>query len=739
MTGPADEVVIATKLFAPAPRTSPVERHRLYDRMRGGLGAPITLVDAPAGWGKSTLAADWLRHDGVRAGWVSLDRADDDPHRFWRYLLLAATGVESGTGEAALRRLDARGSDVERDVVPTFLNETAALRSDLVVVLDDYQLVTNPEVHRSVAALLERCPPRLHLMLLTRSDPPLPLSRLRVRGELVEVRADQLRFTVDEADDFVNERLGLSLSRADVERLVVRTEGWAAGLQLAALRLTDGADPSDFIARFTGADRHVVDYLGEEVLAIQPAPVCEFLLQTSILDRFCSPLCEAVTGRSDSADLLDDVYRSNLFLIPLDEERRWLRYHQLFRDILRHELARTAPEQVSELHRRAARWHTDAGDDAAAIRHSIAAGELASAATLVSAAWRRHFNTGQWETVRNWLDALPPELVSSRPELTIARVWIALDTGRLDEVDRALGAAAESAPLDGHVAVLRALHTYKVGDLTAASRQLRVLTPDRGDRFVDTVHCLLSGVTALWRGCIDEAVTVLGEAVRLADDDRNRLAYVYAQGCRALAVLAAGDHRTAEDLTRDAEAAVERTLSDGHFVAMFPALARARLAIARAEWDTANASAQPCAELAQRGAGRIEQAAAYLTATTAARAAGTDASGAGADASGAGALLVQARRLMRQCADPGPVLVAWLTREQRQSVRSDPGPTGEELTDRELAILRLLPGPLTQRELSSALFVTPNTLKTHLRAIYRKLGAQSRGDAVVRARSYGMI
>src|SRR6516164_6175048 len=374
VTADASEVVIATKLFRPNPRHQTVERTRLHDLLRQGCTLPLTLVVAPAGWGKSTLVADWLRHDQVAAGWVSIDGGDDDPKRFWRYLLLAAAQAAPGAGGAALRRLDAAGSDVLRDVLPTFVNEMTSSDAPLVLVLDDYHLVTSAQVHESVSTLLDRCPPQLHLVLITRADPPLPLSRMRVRGELAELRAEDLRFSPGEAAEFFTGRLGSQLPERDVLRLLARTEGWAAGLQLAALRLRDRADPSAFIDRFTGADWHIVNYLGEEVLTSQTPLVREFLLVTSVLNRMCAPLCDALTGRSDGAELISEIHRANLFLIPLDDERRWFRYHHLFGGLLRHELTRTAPQQPSVLHKRAAQWYVSHGDPAEGIGHAIASG-----------------------------------------------------------------------------------------------------------------------------------------------------------------------------------------------------------------------------------------------------------------------------------------------------------------------------------------------------------------------------
>jgi LuxR family maltose regulon positive regulatory protein len=732
MTAGPQEVVIATKLFAPSPRQEPVSRPRLYARLREGLRVPLTLVVAPAGWGKSTLVSGWLRRDDVTTGWVSLDSGDDDIKRFWRYLLLAADRAGAELGTAALRRLDAPGTDVLRDVLPVFINDLAAATADVVIVLDDYHLVTKPQVHESVATLLDRCPSQLHLIMSTRSDPPLPLSRMRVRGNLVEVRADHLRFTVDEGAALLNGELGLALSPNDVHRLVLRTEGWAAGLQLAALRLADRTDRSEFIARFTGADRHLVDYLGEEVLANQPEHVRDFLLRTSVLNRMCPELVDALTGRDDGALLLEEIYRANLFLTPLDDELVWFRYHQLFRGILRHELGRIAPDDPSELHARAARWYAERGDVTEAVGHAIESRDAVLAGGLVAEAWRPEFNAGRLQTVQTWLDALPAETVSADVELSAAQVWLALDAGRLDDVAAPLEAAELAMPGDVHLGVLRALYTYKRGDLGAAAVLAASIERQAGDPFVSTVHSLMTGVTALWSGESERSGDLLRDAAAHALRDDNRLAHIYARGCLALLAVQSGDLPAAELLVRDVDAEVEQTLSDAHFVAMFPALARARLAAVSGQWAEALPAAMTAVELAGRGAGRLEVVAAELTAAMVARGAG--------DETAPGQWLAEARTVLRQCADPGPVLLAWQAAEQRGHRPAEPSRgIVDPLTEREQAILRLLPGPMSQRELATSLFVTANTLKTHLRAIYRKLGAESRGDAVARARSLGLI
>ena len=369
-----------------------------------------------------------------------------------------------------------------------------------------------------------------------------------------------------------------------MHRLLDRTEGWAAGLQLAALQLQDRADPSAFIERFTGADWHIVNYLGEEVLTSQPPRLREFLLVTSVLNRMCAPLCNALTGRDDGAELISEVNRANLFLIPLDDERHWFRYHHLFGGLLRHELARTAPEQPPALHQRAAEWYESNGDPAEAITHAIASGNPALSKELITAHWRQHFNAGQLETVRRWLDALPAGAVAEDASLAAARVWVALDTGRLEQVGAALDDAESSVPPDTQLMVLRALHLYKAGDMAGAAsgcgRSPR--TPATHSSPRSTGSCTAP------RRCGSGTWTAPGnwspEAARRAEADGNRLAYIYAEGYLALMALMRGNVALAASLLRDAQSAVGRTLSDSHFVAMFPALAGARLAAQRGDW-----------------------------------------------------------------------------------------------------------------------------------------------------------
>ena len=361
-------------------------RPRLSGRLDRGTGLKLTLVSAPAGFGKTTLVTEWLAAGpggGRRAAWLSLDRADNDPVSFWTYVIAALRTVAPGVGEGALALLQAPRPPAVETVLTVLLNDLGAAAGDIVLVLDDYHVVDAGEVQDQMAFLLDHLPPGLHVVIASRADPALPLARWRVRGELAEVRAAELRFTGEEAAAYLNEMMGLRLAARDVAALAGRTEGWIAALQLAALSMQGRDDVAGFIAGFAGDDRYVVDYLAEEVLQRQPGPVQDFLLQTCILGRLSGPLCDAVTGRDGGKAMLAALDRGNLFLVPLDDRRRWYRYHHLFGDVLQARLLDERPGQVPDLHRRASAWYQQNGEPSQAISHALAAEDFGRAADLV--------------------------------------------------------------------------------------------------------------------------------------------------------------------------------------------------------------------------------------------------------------------------------------------------------------------------------------------------------------------
>lgn len=459
--------LLATKLRAPRPRAGLVPRPRLTARIAEGLLRQLTLVSATAGFGKTTLLSEWIHRKDEssdspgsrsafsippsRMAWLSLDKDDNDPVRFWTYVIAALSILKQEIGRSALALLHAMPLPNAREVdgppvglepiVTSLINDLVSIDEACALVLDDYHAIEAPAIHESVSFLLDHLPACLHLIIASREDPPLSLARLRARDLLIELRNADLRFTTDEAAAFLNEVMKLRLTDEEVAVLEARTEGWIVGLQLAALSVRQRPDAKNFIAAFTGSHRFVLDYLIEEVLGRQPEPIQSFLLQTSILNRFNAALCEAVTGRADSQSVLERLDTANLFLVSLDDERRWYRYHQLFAELLRNRLSRLQPDRIPDLHRRACDWHERNGRVADAIGHAIAMQDWERAADLLEHASRRTWMPwmqGEIGAMLKWLKALPPDLVRARPRLCLAYAWAVLDPGQIDRVEQYL-------------------------------------------------------------------------------------------------------------------------------------------------------------------------------------------------------------------------------------------------------------------------------------------------------------
>jgi LuxR family maltose regulon positive regulatory protein len=429
------DVLVATKFHVPPAGFVP--RPSLLARLAQGIGRGLTVVCTPAGFGKTTLLGEWARRSRRPVAWLSLDTGDNDPARFWRYVATALEGVRPGTCAPVAALLSGPQSPPLEAVVVAVINQLAVVPGEgaVTLVLDDYHLIEAAAVHDSVRFLLERLPPGLRLVLASRADPPLPLARLRANGQLAELRAGDLRFTLAETAAFLREAIGLELPVASVAALQERTEGWAVGVQLAALSLQGHADPAGFVESFAGSHRFVLDYLTEEVLARQPEQVMGFLLETSVLERLSGPLCDAVCGRAGSQALLESLERANLFLVPLDEVRSWWRYHHLFADLLRTRLAHERPERLPELHRAAAAWHEAHGFADDAVRHALAAGEAAWAARLVERHVEALLRRSEGATLGRWLAALPTESIRARARLCLAQAISAVVAGRLELVE----------------------------------------------------------------------------------------------------------------------------------------------------------------------------------------------------------------------------------------------------------------------------------------------------------------
>lgn len=451
--------LLTTKLYVPPLQPGLVSRPYLLKRLVAGQRCKLTLISAPVGFGKTTLLVEWLYGQTsdsdpnlrasaslptplaspfeMRAGgqanpyssipgvaWLSLDENDNDPARFWTYVIAALQTIRPGIGEAALAILHAPEPQPDEDVLTMLINDIAAADLTGILVLDDYHLITTPAIHHSLTYWLDHLPPRLHLVIASRADPPLPLARLRARGQLAELRAADLLFSPAEVTTYLNEVMDLRLSAEDVQTLAARTEGWIASLYLAALSLQRRADKHTFVATFAGSDRYIVDYLVTEVLHQQPPHLQAFLRQTAILDRLNGSLCDAVTGGDDGQAILEHLGQANLFIIPLDRQREWYRYHHLFADLLRYHLSQSAgPQDIAQLHSRASNWYERRGLIDEAVHHALAAADLARLADLIEAHALTTIFASNALTVLTWLQVLPEELIRSRPHLGVARAW----------------------------------------------------------------------------------------------------------------------------------------------------------------------------------------------------------------------------------------------------------------------------------------------------------------------------
>lgn len=742
----ARAVLLATKLHVPAIGAQLVHRGALLDALSAGRRRKLTLLSAPAGWGKTTLLAQWALGAGEaeRFAWLSLDSSDNDPVWFWMYVVAALQKVRPGMGIRAIELLR-MGADPVQVVLPTLLNDLDTIASPVVLILDDYHLVVGRALHEQLAFFISRMPANLHLVLATRSDPMLPLARLRASGELAEVRTDDLRFLPIEADHLLNDVLELGLAPKDIQLLHRRTEGWVAGLYLAALSLAGRADTATFIRTFAGDNRHIVDYLMAEVLDGQPPHLRSFLLRTSVLGRLSGALCDAVLQTSGSASVLQKIERENLFVVPLDTSRHWYRYHQLFGELLHTELRRTEPDLVADLHRRAATWFEAEGLIDEAVRHLLAAGDIARSADLIAADWVDEFNGGGVSTVSGYLDLLPEETVLQDPRLSVARARIALSVGQLDDAaewieaveSRSAADTADGRAISAQVVVLRAIHSFKTADVAGALETARrAITLDLGEAPLGraSAYCIY-GAALYFSGNTPEAQAAFRRAVKLAEKVDDRRARTYALGHLALISAEHGQLAEAERQIRRASGS-SRDLTDAeHLVDVVVSLATAKVLRMRGDANAAAPAADMAVKSARQGGALLEVAMALLIRAEIFEDLG--------DHENAKASLEEVATLVCGCADAGiaPTLLAAAQRSAgvAASSRNESCMAGEELTPKELEVLRLLATRLSRREIGERLYVSLNTVKTHQRAVYRKLRVEHRGAAVSRARELGLL
>ncbi|MEO1061955.1 MAG: LuxR C-terminal-related transcriptional regulator [Actinomycetota bacterium] len=716
--------LIETKLQAPTVPRHLVRRPRLDELLDRALieRHRLVLVCAPAGSGKSTLLAANLGNRGDELAWLQVEDSDADPARFWSYLVMAIDRARPGVGEVVVPTIVSTGGEPDA-VVPVLVNTLDAAHDPLVVVIDDYHLIDNPAIHAGLERLIERCPEHIRIVIATRTDPLFRVGRLRVRGQLTEIRAGDLRFDAHEASDLLDTPL---LDQDMLHELCDRTEGWAAGLVLAGLSLHGLDDATEFIAGFGGDDQLVVEYLTDELLASIAADDRQRLIETSILERLTGPLVDAVTGSTDGGAWLRRTAASNQLLVGLDRTGTSFRYHHLLRDLLRLEAEHQIPDRLPGLHLAAAAWHHEHGDTYAAIEHYISAGELVTAGDLIAIHATALLNGGQIFTVLRLLDRLG-DLPERHSRSALVRGWINLTTGRFAGARHYYDIAARlDDGTDANLAASLGIMVHLAeGDLESAlSIAGRMAEPTESTQAI--------GLAAVhtWAGRFDDARRYVAIARELGISEPSDYAASVAPGLAAVVDLES-DARTSA--AAHAETSLEH--ANGHGVAESPQLAISHAVLARTSSDeqVRTAAAERAVQLARRAPEPFTSG--YVFAVVGDTACEHD------DPVGT-ELLNEARAAVDRCLDPGIVGRALARIESRHGVAARSAtPLGlvEDLTDRELAVLRYLPSKLSQREIAGELYVSLNTVKTHCKAIYRKLGVDGRTTAVQAARDHGLL
>ncbi len=660
------------------------------------------------------------------------------------YVIEALRSVLPGIGEASVAMLRAPGVNLVDEALPPLVNELADVPEQLVLVLDDYHVIEDERIHEGMASLIEHLPATLRIVMTSRVEPPLRIGTLRARAQLNEIDAVQLRLSLSEAESMLNDVHGLGLTPETVKRLHERTEGWAAGLYLAVLSMRGREDPRSFVASFTGSDRRVVDYLAAEVLGEQREAELQFLLHTSVLDRFCAPLCAAVTGAQDSRAMLDWIGRVNYFLIPLDPRHEWYRYHHLFGELLRHELERREPGRAAELHRLAGRWFLDAGMVSEAIGHLTEAGEFDAAAELIDNHWLAFTNAGRRETVARWMDHLPHGYIAGDGRLCLVQARTALTVGERGEVLRWVDLATQ-APINNpgddvevaeEVTVIRAAACQLLGDMRQAEQLAQRLAPLDGSSIWHSLAACLLGTSARSFDATDDAQALFETAIKLGSSSQNFIVSMIALGRLALIAADRGDWR---GCTAKIEAAFDVVRTNGlaeYWICSSAHIARGRLFRHDRRPTEARAELERAVSLARRGAGPVELSYAMTMLAELRRELG--------DRPGARELVLESRELLTRCPEPG-TLAPRLVEQSETSLRLVVDLSGarpvvtDELTAREQSVLGLLPSGLSAREIGDELGISRDTVKTHTKRIYQKLGVSSRRSAVARGRELGLL
>ena len=736
-------ILVGTKLHPPPVREQTIPRERLLERLRSGSDRRLTLLACPAGFGKTTLLAAWREAEAARkpVAWLTLDEGDNDPVVLWTHAIEALRRASPAVARSA--PADTVVAPVVDVVLPRLVNELDG-QGEITLILDDFHRLSSVPARASVGWFIDHAPPGFQLVLASRTEPFLPVAALRAHGELLELRAVDLQFTSGEADAFLNGRLALGLTPEDLDCLVERTGGWPAGLYLAALSLQHAADRHAFVRRFGASSRHVIDFLETEVLQAHDPPAQALMRRTSVLERMSGPLCDAVMEQQGSAAILDELSRTNLFLVRLDDEGGWYRFHRVFAQLLRVELERREPGLAPALHRRAYAWHRDHGTTDEAIRHAIEAGAYAEAAELIQGTWISYANTYRYNTVLAWLRRLPDEMLSGNVHLLLVQAWVLSLSARREEAARAIAAAERlgdlgdlgAGPLpdgfsstEASLMMLRACFPW--GDVGAqlenGRRAAELEGPGSSWR---PLACWAVGMGLYFRGEPDEADRWFAESAALAPASAQWLA---GESSLVYRSLIAGERGRLDEQRVLAETAAGFVREHGaeKVIGGAPLALGVSLA-ARGRPGEALPLIKRGVALARTFGQPIQLANALLSQAPVLRALGqhqraTDA-------------IAEARSVLEACPDPGILagrLAALGRPPQARCARSaDPSP---ELTQQELRVLKLLNSDLSEQDIGRELYVSHNTVHSHVRAIYRKLTVSSRAEALQRGRQLGLL
>ena len=734
---------VETKLDAPGLRAGWVERPALV-RSLADTTARLILVDAPAGFGKTTLVAQWRASPAESRpfAWISLDRGDNDPARLWWYIAHALHRACPDLGRAAQpgeRPVQIR--EIASILLPNLVNELAALATPVVLVLDDYQAIIEPSCHEQIAFLLMHLPPSVQVVLITRADPPVPLAGLRAAGDLAEIRVPQLRFAPAEAARLVRATSGADLGETDLATLVERTEGWPAGLYLAALSLRGHPSPGSFVGEFGGDNRFITDFLIDEVLSRQPPAIRQFLARTSILRRFGAPLCAAVIGTANAAETIGTLDRENLFIVPLDQTRQWFRYHSLFAQVLRDYLTRTEPDVVPVLHQRASAWHRQSGSVDEAIGHALAGGDQAGAIDLIAAHWYAFVDSGRLATVQRWITMLGDNAISASPVAAHCAAWVAALGGDRPSARHWLpvieaGKRAEPLPdgmrsLRSSAALLRGVYGFDGYRVMGESAALAVeLETDPASPWYALARTAL-GFSRYLHGEPKAAENPLEQAV--SSEAAIPLVRMLGLSFLALTAIDLGKLARAEELAQSALSIGTRGGTNETPPSAVAYLAAGAVYAAQGQLQEARTELEQALQFRQRMPGISSWVTLQIMVMLAQVLLGMG------DRPGAAAVVDEARLVLVSVPDPPVALLARLGRLELEAAGRRPAALADPLTEREGAVLSLLQGTLSLREIGQELHLSANTIKTHTQAVYRKLGVSTRRDAVEKGREDGLL